>query len=187
MLDGSFLGFLLPPFRARIVDESGKDAPTGVAGELWISGPGLLEGYVGDARATGDVRVGRWVKTGAVAIRDRLGLIHFVDRKKDVIKSGGYSIYPAEIERVLSEHEAVALAVAFGLPHPTKGETPVAVVTLEPGATATGEALESFARQHLSDYKAPRKVFVILADEIPYGPTRKVLRTELAERFAKSS
>jgi acyl-CoA synthetase (AMP-forming)/AMP-acid ligase II len=182
-LDGSFLGILLPPFRARIVGEDGNEALPGETGELWIAGPGTTDGYVGDEVATLDLKVGRFVRTGDLAKRDLLGLIHFVDRKKDVVKSGGYSVFPAEIERVLAQHPDVDLAVAFGVPHPSKGEAPVAAVTLRPGATATTDALLAHARERLSDYKAPRRIFVLAASEIPYGPTRKVLRTELAARF----
>jgi len=190
-LDRSFFGMLLPPYHARIVRDDGTEAGAGEVGELWIQGPGVMRGYVPgsvprsdeDEEASRAVLGDGWVRTGDLASRDRIGLIHFVDRRKDVIKSGGYSIFPAEIERVLAEHPDVDLAVAFGIPHPTKGERPVAAVTLRAGASATGDDLRAFAREKLADYKAPRAVFVIAPEDVPYGPTRKVLRSALADRF----
>jgi acyl-CoA synthetase (AMP-forming)/AMP-acid ligase II len=176
-------GMLLPRCRARLLDADGRAVPRGAVGELWIQSPSTFAGYVGDAAAARP-RADRWVRTGDLASRSRLGLIRFVARKDDVITSGGYSVFPEEIERVLGAHEDVILAVAFGLHDRVTGERPAAAVVLREAARATEGALLGYAASQLAVYKAPARVFILTHDEIPIGATRHVLRGALAARCA---
>ncbi len=182
--DAAFRGLPLPRCRVRIVDDAGKPARRGVVGELWIKCESALQGYAGEEEGGQEVLRNGWVCTGDLAFRDRLGFVRFVDRKKDMIKCGGYSVFPGEIERALASHQDVQHAVAFGLPHLTKQEVPAAVAVLSPGAGATPDQLLAHTRERLADYKVPRRIFVLASDEIPYNATQKVIRSALALRFA---
>jgi long-chain acyl-CoA synthetase len=102
-----------------------------------------------------------WLRTGDLATRNRLGLIRLVGRMKDVIKSGGYSVYVRELEEAVLAHPAVARAVAFGLPHKEKGEIPVAAVELRDGSQASESELLEWCRQNLAAYKAPRRIWIL--------------------------
>jgi acyl-CoA synthetase (AMP-forming)/AMP-acid ligase II len=175
------LGIMLPGCRVRILDETGRKVPCGTVGELSVLSPSSFRGYINDPESTPH-RLG-WVRTGDLARQTRVGFVHFVARGTDLIKTGGYSVYPAEIERVLLQHADVELAVAFGLPDPLKAETPAAVVALFDGSPLTGEQLVAFARARLADYKAPRYVFVLRSTEIPVGRTGKISRSALAARL----
>jgi acyl-CoA synthetase (AMP-forming)/AMP-acid ligase II len=124
-----------------------------------------------------------WLRTGDLATRNRLGLIRLVGRIKDVIKSGGYSVYVRELEEAILAHPAVARAVAFGLPHKDKGEMPAAAVELHPGSAITESELVEFCRENLAAYKAPRRIWILTAAEFPHNHTGKVLRRELQARF----
>ena len=143
------LCFPVPPFRIRVVDENGRPVRAGVDGRVPDSPSGprsaLLEGQGRQRRVllTSD----GWLRTGDLATRNRLGLIRLVGRIKDVIKSGGYSVYVRELEEAMLAHPAVARAVAFGLPHKEKGEIPVAAVELQSGAVASEDDLLDWCRQ----------------------------------------
>ena len=105
-------------------------------------------------------------------------------RTKDVIKSGGYSVYVRELEEALLAHPAVARAVAFGLPHPEKGEIPVAAVELQPGSSADEGGLLQWCRSRLAAYKAPRRIWMLAPGDLPQNHTGKFLRRVLQERFS---
>lgn len=175
----------VPPFRIRVVDEDGRPVPAGVAGECQIHRRGLSPHYWKDkGDAQGILTRDGWLRTGDLATRNRLGLIRLVGRAKDVIKSGGYSVYVRELEEALLAHPAVARAVAFGLPHKEKGEVPVAAVELRAGSSATEDELLNWCRSNLAAYKAPRHIWILAAGELPQNQTGKVLRRVLQERFA---
>ncbi|MEM3086282.1 MAG: AMP-binding protein [Halobacteria archaeon] len=179
-LEPGCIGWPLYPVRAKIAGSDGRgEARRGEVGELCIRGPGVARGYVG-RRAP--VEEG-WLRTGDLARVGRWGLFYFVDRKKDVIKCGGYSVFSAEVEEALLGHPAVADCAVVGVPHPAKGEMPVAAVTLRRGARATEAQLMAWAKDRLAAYKAPRRVHVLREHEMPYGPTKKILKRELKERF----
>lgn len=174
----------VPPFHIRVVDENGRTLPAGVAGECQIRRRGLTPHYwndKGDAQGilTGD----GWLRTGDLAVRNRLGLIRLVGRAKDVIKAGGYSVYVRELEEAILAHPAVARAVAFGLPHSEKGEIPVAAVELNPGSSSNERDLLSWCRGNLAAYKAPRRIWILDPGELPQNHTGKFLRRVLQERF----
>ena len=179
---GDFLGFPLPPYRLRVVGEDGNDVSTGQTGELWVKGPGTLESYHGNPDATKEVLTeDGWLRTGDLARRGPLGLVFFAGRQKDMIKHGGYSVFAVEVERTLERHPDVGEAAVFGLPDERKGEVPAAAVVLRSGASVTEQELVDWARETMSDYKAPRKIKIV--DELPRTGTDKVQKSELKNLF----
>jgi acyl-CoA synthetase (AMP-forming)/AMP-acid ligase II len=123
------------------------------------------------------------MRTGDLARRNRLGLIRLVGRMKDVIKSGGYSVYVRELEEAVQAHPAVVRAVAFGLPHREKGEIPVAAVELSPEMPASEGELLDWCRQKLAGYKTPRRIWIVEPGGLPQNDNGKVLRRVLRERY----
>jgi acyl-CoA synthetase (AMP-forming)/AMP-acid ligase II len=175
----------VPPFKIRVADENGKPLPAGTVGECQIKRRGLSPHYWNDRQHDGDLLTeDGWLRTGDLATRNRLGLIRLVGRMKDVIKSGGYSVYVRELEEAIAAHPAVARVAAFGLPHKEKGETPAAAVELRAGSTASENDLLEWCRQNLAAYKAPRRIWILAPGELPQNHTGKVLRRSLQERFA---
>ena len=179
------LCFPVPPFHIRVVDENGRVLPAGKTGECQIRRRGVAPHYWKDK---GDAQEGiltddGWLRTGDLAVRNRLGLIRLVGRAKDVIKSGGYSVYVRELEETILTHPAVARAVAFGLPHREKGEVPVAAVELHSGAAVNEPDLLDWCRGNLAAYKSPRRIWILAAGELPQNHTGKYLRRVLQERF----
>lgn len=182
------LGFPVPPFQVRVADENNRPVRPGVTGECQVRRRGLRPGYWRDKHASQDlVTPDGWLRTGDLATRNRLGLIRLVGRKKDVIKSGGYSVYARELEETLLAHPAVASAVAFGLPHPEKGEIPAAAVELRTGASASDADLLEWCQRNLAAYKTPRRIWILEPGGLPRNPNGKVLRAELRERFASNA
>jgi long-chain acyl-CoA synthetase len=179
--------FPVPPFRIRVADEAGHSVPAGVTGECQILRRGVRPHYWNDQEKTPDRALltdDGWLRTGDLATRNRLGMIRLVGRMKDVIKSGGYSVYVRELEEAVSSHPAVARAAAFGLPHPDKGEIPAAAVELHPNFAASESELVDWCRSRLAPYKAPRRIWVLEAGGLPQNHTGKLLRRELRERFS---
>ena len=178
------LYFPVPPFRIRIVDENGQPARAGVAGECQIRRRGLAPHYWKDTvDSHGLISSDGWLRTGDLATRNRLGMVKLVGRMKDVIKSGGYSVYVRELEEAMLAHPSVARAVGFGLPHKEKGEIPVAAVELRPGAQTGEPELLDWCRRNLAAYKAPRHVWILESGGLPQNQNGKVLRHALRERF----
>lgn len=176
--------FPMPPFKIRIADEEGRPVRSGITGECQVRRRGLSPHYWKDKAENSDLLTADgWLRTGDLATRNRLGMIRIVGRIKEVIKSGGYSVYVPELEEAILAHPAVARAAAFGLPHPEKGETPVAAVELHDGATATESELVEWCRQNLAPYKAPRRIWILDSGGLPYNHTGKLLRRVLKERF----
>jgi long-chain acyl-CoA synthetase len=178
------VGWPVWPVRAQILDEDGKRLPAGEVGEVAVSGPGVTAGYWNNQEATTELIKDGWLRTGDMGKKDKLGRLYFVDRKKDVIKCGGYSVFSVEVEKEVLEHPALADAAVIGVPHPLKKQVPLAVVTLKPGAEATEEDILSWCREHIAGYKSPRAVRIISPEEMPYGMTLKVRKLELRDRFA---
>ena len=180
------LCFPVPPFHIRVADENGRPVRAGATGECQIRRCGLAPHYwkdEGDSRGllTGD----GWLRTGDLAKRNRMGLIRLVGRTKDVIKSGGYSVYVRELEEAVLAHPAVARAVAFGLPHKDKGEIPVAAVELRDGSAAGESDLLDWCRKHLAPYKAPRRIWILEPGGLPQNHNGKMLRRVLRERYSQ--
>jgi acyl-CoA synthetase (AMP-forming)/AMP-acid ligase II len=174
----------VPPFRIRVVDEHDRTLPAGVAGECQIRRRGLAPHYWKDrADKQSLLTHDGWLRTGDVAKRNRLGLIRLVGRTKDVIKSGGYSVYVRELEEAMLAHPAVARAVAFGLRHQEKGEVPVAAVELRPDSSPVEADLLDWCRSNLAAYKAPRRIWILAPGDLPQNHSGKFLRRVLQERF----
>jgi long-chain acyl-CoA synthetase len=161
----------------RLIDDEWNTVPAGEIGEIAIRGPNVMKGYWNKPEATAEVMNDGWFRTGDMARVDEDGYYFIVDRKKDLIIRGGYNVYPREIEEVLHEHPAVAEVAVIGIPHPDLGEEVGAAVALKPGASATADELRSFAKDRVAAYKYPRHVWLV--DELPKGPTGKILRREV--------
>jgi long-chain acyl-CoA synthetase len=136
-----------------------------------------MKGYWRRPEDTGAAFADGWFRTGDIARVDEDGYYFIVDRKKDLIIRGGYNVYPREVEEVLYEHPAVREAAVIGLPHPSLGEEIGAAVALARGASATPEELRDFVKRRIAAYKYPRQIWLV--DELPKGPTGKILRREV--------
>jgi acyl-CoA synthetase (AMP-forming)/AMP-acid ligase II len=160
----------------------------GLSGECQILRRGVSPHYWKDAQKQSGhdplLTADGWLRTGDLATRNRLGMIRLVGRMKDVIKSGGYSVYVRELEEAIAAHPAVARAAAFGLPHKEKGETPAAAVELHTSFAVTETELVDWCRNRLAPYKAPRRIWILEAGALPQNHTGKLLRRELRDRFA---
>jgi len=166
----------------RLLDDA--DAVVSVPdtpGEICIRGPNVMKGYYNKPDATAEALRDGWFRTGDIGVRDADGYYFIVDRKKDMILRGGFSVYPREVEEVLYAHPAVQEAAVIGLPHPTHGEEVCAVIALAPGAAAGEREIREHCRQHLAAYKYPRVVKFVAS--LPKGPTGKILKRELRGQF----
>ncbi|MBN0046754.1 long-chain fatty acid--CoA ligase [Streptomyces actuosus] len=161
----------------RLVDDAGRDVAPGEVGELAVRGPNLMKGYWNRPEETAATVPDGWLRTGDLARRDEDGYLYIVDRKKDLVIRGGYNVYPREIEEVLHEHPAVALAAVLGVPDERLGEEVAAAVVLRPGARATAEEIQEFVRERVAAYKYPRKVWLV--DALPMGPSGKILKRQI--------
>jgi acyl-CoA synthetase (AMP-forming)/AMP-acid ligase II len=168
----------------RIVDEQDQDLPVGEVGEIIIKGPTVMKEYFRNPEETAQTLRGGWLHTGDLGKYDADGFLYFVDRKKDMIKSGGLNIYSKEIEEVLARHAKIAEAVVIGIPDEKWGETVKAVVVVKDGETLTAEEVIHFCKQHLASYKKPTSVaFVDSLPKSKFGG--KVLKRELRGRFSQ--
>ncbi|BCM86337.1 class I adenylate-forming enzyme family protein [Methylobacterium indicum] len=172
----------LPVCEARVADPDGTTLPAGEVGELWVKGPNVVAGYWNRPDADAEVMREGWLRTGDLARIDAEGFVTIVDRAKDMLIRGGENIYCGEVESVLYEHPAVVDAALVGIPHPTLGEEPGAVVAIARGAEASEEELRAFVAARLASFKVP--VRVLLHDEIlPRNPNGKILKGELKKLF----
>jgi long-chain acyl-CoA synthetase len=162
----------------RVVDEDHKPVPEGEVGEVAIRGHNIMKGYWRKANATADgIDPDGWFYTGDMARVDEDGYFYIVDRKKDLIIRGGYNVYPREIEEVIYEHPAVREAAVIGIPHAELGEEVGAAIALNEGAEATQDELRDYVKGQVAAYKYPRRVWLV--DELPKGPTGKILKREI--------
>jgi acyl-CoA synthetase (AMP-forming)/AMP-acid ligase II len=178
------VGLPLPFLEVRIVDDKDRDVPQGEVGELICRGPNVMKGYYKDPKATKKVLRGGWLHTGDLARMDEEGFIYIVDRKKDLIVSGGENIYPREIEEVLYHHPKIQEAAIVGAPDRIWGESVIAVVVLKKGETMKEEEVIEYCKQYLASYKKPKSV--VFMQVLPRNPSGKVLKTELRERLCPS-
>ena len=182
------LCFPVPPFRIRVADEEGRSARPGRTGECQIRRRGLAPRYwKSEEESHALLTPDGWLRTGDLAIRNRLGFIRLVGRMKDVIKSGGYSVYVREVEEALLAHPAVARAAAFGLPHSEKGEVPVAAVELHSAARAGEDELMAWCQGRLAPYKAARRIWIVAPGSLPQNANGKIQRRLLQEHFGAQS
>jgi long-chain acyl-CoA synthetase len=186
VLRAGSIGWPLADTEAKIVDvETGtKILATGDIGELAVRGPQVMVGYWRCPDATAGVLCEGWLLTGDLAYRDREGYFYLVDRKKDLIKYKGYSIYPCELEEILYEHPAVECCAVVGVVEGTLGETPKAFVVLkETGCVVSEVELKGFVNRQVAGYKALREVEFL--DKLPQSPTGKVLKRMLKQTLTK--
>ena len=169
----------------RVVDEEDEDVAVGDVGEIIIRGKNVMSGYYNKPEANAEALRGGWLRTGDMGRWDDDGYLYVVDRKKDMIITGGYNIYPAEIENALFKNPKIAMATVIGIPDEIKGEIAKAYVVLKDGETATEEEIISFCRERIAKYKAPRAVE--FRDTLPTTPTGKILKRELREEVLGAS
>ena len=166
-------------WEAKIIDEQGETVKQGETGELAVKGPGVMTCYYRDPKATAEVLHDGWLYTGDMAMEDEDGFIFLVDRKKDVIISGGENIYPVQIEDFLRTNEAILDVAVIGLADHRLGEISAAIIELKPGVECTEEDIHEFCKK-LPRYKRPRKI--IFAD-VPRNPTGKIEKPKLREKY----
>lgn len=168
-----------------ILDENDTAVATGVVGEIAHRSPHLMLGYLDDPATTAEAFRGGWFHSGDLGHYDEHGLLHVVDRKKDMIKTGGENVASREVEEVLYRHSGVQEVAVFGLPHPVWVEAVVAAVVRRDGATLTGDDILTHCREHLAGFKTPKQVFFV--DSLPKNPSGKLLKRSLREHFSLES
>jgi long-chain acyl-CoA synthetase len=176
------IGVALPYVEARIaaVDDAGKTLPADEPGELMIRGPIVMLGYYGNDDATREnIEPDGWLHTGDIATMDSIGCIFIVDRKKDMILTAGYNVYPAELERVIAGHPDVAMVAVGSIPDENKGELAKAYVIAKDGASPNADGIIAYCREHLAAYKVPRAVQFV--NDFPKTSSGKVMRRKLHE------
>ena len=162
----------------RVVDDEMNDVPRGAIGEIVYRGPHVMKEYWNNPEATAEAFAGGWFHSGDLVRQDEDGYFYVVDRKKDMIISGGENIYCAEVEDVLADHPKIAEVALIGVPDPTWGETPLAIIVpRDPADPPTPDEVEKHSRANLAGYKRPRRI--ALAETLPRNPSGKVLKTEL--------
>ncbi|MEQ8204202.1 MAG: class I adenylate-forming enzyme family protein [Smithellaceae bacterium] len=167
----------------KIVDEKGNTVKQGDVGELCVKGDGVMKCYYNNPQATAELLKDGWLYTGDMARMDEDGFVYLVDRKKDVIISGGENLYPVQIEDFLRAHEAIKDVAVIGLPDPRLGEIPAAVIELKPGFSCSEADIEEFCTA-LPRYKRPRK---IIFDNVPRNPTGKIEKPRLRKKYIGGS
>ena len=170
-------------WKTKIVDEGGNIVTRGEVGELAVKGPGVMKCYYDNPKATAEVLKDGWLLTGDMAREDEDGFIFLVDRKKDVIITGGENIYPVQVEDFIRTHPAVKDVAVIGLPDPRLGEISAAVIDLKLGHICTEEEIEAFCVL-LPRYKRPRQ---IIFDTVPRNPTGKIEKPKLREKYGAAS
>jgi len=169
-------------WEARIVDDWGEDVAQGDIGELVVKGKGIMKEYYKNPGKTAETIKNGWLYTGDMAKMDNEGFIYLVDRKKDVIITGGENIFPVEIEEVLHTHPKVYDVAVIGIPDERLGEIAAAVIDPKPGQTLTEEEINIFCERNLPRYKRPRH---IIFDKVPRNPTGKIEKPKLRDKYAK--
>jgi len=178
---GGTVGFALPGVGVRLRDDEGRDLPAGEIGGIQVRGPNVFNGYWRMPEKTAEEFTDDgWFKTGDVGRMDAEGRLTIVGRSKDLIISGGYNVYPAEIEGLMNEMAGVAESAVVGVPHPDFGEAVVAVVVPKPGATLEGANLAAALKGHIANFKVPKQVFVV--DDLPRNAMGKVQKNLLRQQ-----
>ncbi|MDQ1479049.1 MAG: HIP---CoA ligase, partial [Actinomycetota bacterium] len=177
-------GRAIPGVEVRLVDEGGSEVATGEPGEVVVRGYNLMKGYLDNPAATAEaIDADGWLHTGDIAVADAAGNINITDRMKDMFIVGGFNAYPAEIEKMITAHPAVAAVAVVGVPDQRLGEVGMAFVIAATGMAIDTDELIAWCRERMANYKVPRYVEVV--DELPLNASNKVLKVELRERGAK--
>jgi long-chain acyl-CoA synthetase len=175
------VGRAVPDAEIRILAEDGAEAPPGEVGDIWIRSPTLFDGYFNAPEKTREAFRDGWATLGDVGRVDDEGYLYIVDRRKDVIKSGGVNIFPAEIEEVVLAHPGILEVAVIGIPDARWGEAVHAVLVRRPGSTVTYEELLAHCRGSLSSYKLPKSIE--FREALPRNPAGKILKRELRDEF----
>ena len=176
------MGFPLPGVGLRVRDDAGAELPAGEIGGIQVHGPNVFGGYWRMPEKTAEeFTADGWFKTGDVGRMEADGRITIVGRSKDLIISGGYNVYPAEIEGLINEMPGVAESAVVGLPHPDFGEGVIAVVVAKPGATLTREELLGFFEGKIAKWQIPDDV--VFVAELPHTATGKILKRQIRDDY----
>lgn len=179
---GNYWGESMIVNETAIMDDDGNLLPRGQVGELVHRGPNVMMGYYKDPKATEEARKFGWHHTGDLGLIDEHGEVLFLDRKKDMIKSGGENVASVKIEETLLAHPAVLSAAVVGLPHPQWGEAVSAFIKLKPGVQADETGITEHCRKHLGGFQVPK--FVKIVDEMPMTATGKLRKVELRQQYS---
>jgi fatty-acyl-CoA synthase len=173
----------VPWLRVELLDANLSPVPDGEPGEICVQGPLVMDGYRDNPELTAQALAGGWLHTGDVAVRDPGGYLRIVDRTKDMIVTGGFNVYPREIEDILGEHPAVSQVAVIGVPHPKWGEAIKALVVSRPGQTAIADELIAMVAKRKGSFQAPKLVeFIESIPQTPLGkPDKKALRAKFGQ------
>ncbi len=171
-------GAAFPGNEVRVADDAGDEVPRGQTGEVLVRGQGVMLGYLDDPAATAEaIDAQGWLHTGDIGTMDERGYLRITDRKKDLYISGGFNVYPAEVEKLLAEHPAIGMVAVVGVPDERLGEVGRAFVVLRSGASVAEADLLAWSRENMANYKVPRQF--VFVDDLPRNAAGKVLKTEL--------
>ena len=171
-------GAAIPGNEVIIADDAGSELPRGETGEILVRGIGVMQGYLDDPAATAEaIDADGWLHTGDVGTMDAGGYVRITDRKKDMFISGGFNVYPAEVEKLLAAHPAVSMVAVIGVPDERMGEVGKAFVVRRPGADLDPARLMAWARDNMANYKVPRHIEFM--DELPRNAAGKVAKIDL--------
>ena len=171
-------GCAMPGNEVIVAGADGREVPRGESGEVWVRGEGVMLGYLDDAQATAEaIDAQGWLHTGDVGVMDERGYLRITDRLKDMYISGGFNVYPAEVEKLLATHPAIAMVAVVGMPDERMGEVGKGFVVLRPESTASEAELVAWSRANMANYKVPRSFAFV--DDLPRNAAGKVLKTAL--------
>ena len=174
-------GRAIPDTEVLCVDPEGNEVPRGESGEVVVRGYNVMLGYFEDEQQTREaIDADGWLHTGDIGVMDERGYLRITDRMKDMFIMGGFNCYPAEIEGLLFEHPQIAQVAVIGIPDERMGEVGMAFVVPEPGAQPTAEAVIAWSREHMANYKVPRRVELV--DDLPLNASGKVQKFVLREK-----
>jgi long-chain acyl-CoA synthetase len=181
------IGLPLPDVDCRIIslDDEVTVMPTGEVGELVIKAPNVMKGYHNMTTETANSLRDGWLYSGDIARMDEEGFFYIVDRKKELIKPGGYQVWPREVEEVIAQHPKVLEVGVAGVPDPYRGETVKAWVVVKPGETVTEEEIRNFCKENMAAFKVPTQVE--FRSELPKTTIGKILRRELVRQHKESA
>lgn len=171
--------------RIKLLDENGNEAPAGEVGELYSKGPMMFDGYWNETEKTQKAFMGDYFSAGDMAYKDEEGFFYLVDRKANMIITGGENVYPSEVENCLGGNEAVKDVAVIGVPHEKWGEQVTAVIILHPGKSATDKEMAEFCRGKIAGFKIPKEVIFIKDEEMPRSGAGKILHRILRETYGK--